>query len=86
MYVVYMVDLVDLVDLVDGSKTVSICGDSVFPAMRSMIQHGDFGSTENYILEVYRGDYATAVAYRDMCKSQFGIGEIPDGYVFGMVG
>lgn len=48
MYVVYMVDWVD------GSKTVSICGDSVFPAMRSMIQHG--------------------------------IGEIPDGYVFGMMG
>ena len=78
MYVVYMVDWVD------GSKTVSICGESVFPAMRSMIQHGDFGSTENYILEVYRGDYATAVAYSDMCRSQFGIGKIPDGYVFGM--
>ena len=80
MYVVYMVDWVD------GSKTVSICGDSVFPAMRSMIQHGEFGSTENYILEVYRGDYATAVAYRDMSRSQLGIGKIPDGYVFGMKG
>lgn len=80
MYVVYMVDWVD------GGKTVSICDDSVFPTMRTLIQHGEFGDTENYILEVYRGDYATAVAYRDMCKSQFGIGKIPDGYVFGMVG
>ena len=80
MYVVYMVDWVD------GSKTVSICGESVYAAMCSMIQQGEFGTTENYILEVYRGDYATAVAYRDMSRSQFGIGKIPDGYVFGMKG
>ena len=78
--------VVYLVDWVNGGTTVSICGESVYAAMCSMIRQGEFGTTENYILEVYRGDYATAVVYRDMSRSQLGIGVITDGYVFGMKG